>query len=115
MELDIKSLVLWGFLGIAVGGGAYGAYVKFFGKTVKTQGQSYISVIECTVLQNSNNKTEINEFLKKYEESKIDIKKSDAVMTGVNAIISQNAQPKAAGMGVPLSMCIEILEKKLQN
>lgn len=113
MELDIKSLALWGVLSIAVGGGIYGAYVKLFGKAVKTQGQSYIYLIECTGLQESYDKTELIEFLKKYQENKEEIKKSDAVLTGVNAVISQNSQPKAAGMGIPLSMCIENLEKRL--
>ncbi|MDP2596011.1 hypothetical protein [Alteromonas stellipolaris] len=114
-DLDFKSLFMWTVLGIAVGGGVYGAYVKFFGKTAKTQGEAYTLLIECTTLLRSYSATDINEFINKYRLKESNIEKSDAVMTGLNAVIDHNSPPKATGMGVSLSMCIKNLEGRLSE
>jgi len=112
-DMDIKSFILWGALGIAVGGGLYGAYIKFFGKNAIIQVDAYGSIGECVSLIDSHDVVKIKEFIKYYESEKEKIQKSDASVAIINIAVTQEVPRKPVGMGAPLGECVIQLKNRV--
>jgi len=109
---DLEKLS-WLVVGVAVGGGMYGSYIKLFGKNTIIQVNAYVSVMECASLLSSRNKEKIQCFISEYEKNKIKIRKSDAIVSGVATVI--NHKTIGSGMGVPLESCVNNLKKHLNS
>jgi hypothetical protein len=114
-NFDIKSIILWGVVGLFISNGVYRTYIKLFGETAQVQAKAYGSVNQCFFLQDSYDIDEIKVFLNEYHQNAKKIIKSDLVMTGVNKALEVDKQSNVSGMGVPLRTCIKKLKKHLKQ
>jgi hypothetical protein len=117
-HFNIKSALVGGALGLAVGGGIYGLYMKALAPAAFSEASAYGLIGKCVEL--NTNKTmipvrekEIESFLNSVEKKSPEIFKADAVVTGVAIAAGERDIP--AGMGTPLRMCIQDLKKSLEN
>jgi len=112
-DMNIKSFILWSVLGIAIGGGFYGAYIKFFGKNAIIQVDAYGSIGECASLIGSHDVVKIKAFIKYYESEKEKLQKSDASVAIVNIAVTQEVPRKPVGMGGALGECVIQLKNRV--
>tara|TARA_R110001599_G_scaffold71322_1_gene199191 strand:+ start:78 stop:434 length:357 start_codon:yes stop_codon:yes gene_type:complete len=113
LDLDLKSVAVGVVISVAAGGGLYGLYVKTAGEAGMAQANAYGLIGECATLMSSSNADEIREFIARSNESLPDIQKSDAVVTAVSAAATDST--RVAGLGTPLSMCLQGLESHLKR
>ncbi|MCW4148720.1 hypothetical protein OM427_04145 [Halomonas sp. 18H] len=113
MDFDLKSITVGTLIGLAVGGGFYGFYLKNMGKAGIDQAAGYNHVLECAGLLGSNNPEEIASFLNTLPQKQKSLEKSDGIMTGTATVF--NGELELSGMGRPLAQCSKILQKQYEN
>jgi hypothetical protein len=113
LDLDLKSVAVGFVLSAAAGGGLYGLYIKTTAEAGMAQANAYGLIGECVSLMSSSNSADIKAFITRANESLPRIQKSDAVVTGVSAVASDNK--RVVGFGAPLHMCLGGLEDHLRR
>jgi hypothetical protein len=112
--VDLKSFLIGVVITAAVGGGIYSKYIKEGVKTVVPQVNAYALLGECVSLEGNIDIKKIESFLDKVEGVMPNIKKSDAVVTGVGIALGEDSK-RPSGMGIPLRMCIKNISSNLVN
>ncbi|NAW82684.1 hypothetical protein CAG69_11640 [Vibrio sp. V43_P6S15P86] len=113
MDLDVKSLAVGSLIGVLVGGGIYGFYVKNMGEAGLDQAIGYNHLLECTSLLGSNDVEKIASFLNTLPQKQQDLEKSDAIMTATATTLS--GELKLSGMGQPLAQCSKALLERYER
>ncbi|WP_319380899.1 hypothetical protein [Thiomicrorhabdus sp.] len=113
MDFDIKSIGLGILLSIAVGGGLYGMYVKFWTGTISDQIYGYQEIGQCSNLLSSSNADEIKNFLNSLPSKLQKLEKSDAAMTGMATLA--DGKLHLSGMGMPLKQCAQLLNERFEK
>lgn len=113
MDFDIKSIGLGILLSLAVSGGVYGMYVKFWTGTISDQIHGYQEIGQCSNLLRSNNADEIKNFLNSLPLKLQKLEKSDAAMTSMATLA--DGKLHLSGMGMPLKQCAQRLNKRLEE
>ncbi|WP_426619486.1 hypothetical protein ACP3TY_06060 [Pseudomonas rustica] len=113
--MDIKSLVFWGIVGTAAGGGLYGAYMKFFGKAAFTSVEAMQLLNDCTILRTDTflNYEKARPVLEKVEEEIPNIEKSDSVIAITAMFAGDKSLP--SGFAASLRECVLDLQEKIKS
>ncbi|EIO5095141.1 hypothetical protein LQN35_000407 [Vibrio parahaemolyticus] len=113
MDFDLKSLAVGSFIGLAVGGGIYGFYLKNMAEANVNQATGYRHVAKCVSLLGSSNLEEIADFLNKLPQKQKDLEESDTIATATTTVLS--GELEMSGMGLPLAQCSELLLEQYER